>query len=132
MLQFYLLSILLNLLCALMLAFDESVIGKVIESKESLLHLVVGGLSVFVALIKIFVPVSSGATVYLFGDLISVAAGFAGGASLLVQYFSEKSEEGLALPAFVDKILSGNQKIVGYVCLGAAILHFILPAVVLF
>lgn len=118
----------LNLLVGVMLVFntEDSSIGKILDIQDKLFHLVVGILSVFVAIIKLLSPVRG---ILFFGDFLPAIIGFAGGACLLVQYFYEKSTSDVDLPELVNQIFIENQKYIGIACFVCAILHFICPTV---
>ena len=76
MLQFYFLSVMLNLLIGIMLVFnkEDSAVEKLLDTEDKLFQLVVGILSVFVVLIKLLSPVKG---VPFFGDFLPALIGFA-------------------------------------------------------
>ncbi len=172
MVQFYLLSILLNILAGLILVMlpplsqkDRASVPAKVEDSDTLeedpfadveaplsetaaaknsggafqmltqvdsklFRLVVGILSVFVGLMKLL-------SVYrndlpIIGDLLPVLAGFAGGATLLIDYYLASTSEETILPPFVQSVLVDGRKYVGIACLAVAALHFLFPGVVLF
>lgn len=128
MVQFYFLSVMLNLLIGVMLVFntEDSAVSKILDTENTLFHLIVGILSVFVALVKLLSPVGG---VLFLGDLLPAAGGFAGGACLLVQYFYDRASSDVPVSDAVSRIFIGNQKYIGIACLVCAVLHFICPAV---
>ena len=165
MLQFYFLSVLLNLLVGLVLfygkkeesasVFDSSVFNKdqdlsfldedyqpekkdtkqnVLEKlfgKESftsdkLFQLVLGILSVFVAIIKLLSAVKG---VPFFGDLFPALAGILGGAAILLNYCMENASTEIKLPEWLNMILVDWQKYLGIACMVVAVIHFVLPGV---
>ena len=128
MLQFYFLSVMLNLLIGIMLVFnkEDSAVENLLDTEDKLFQLVVGILSVFVALIKLLSPVKG---VPFFGDFLPALIGFAGGACLLVHYFYGKSTAEVPPPELVNQIFIENQRYIGIACLACAVIHFICPAV---
>ena len=127
MVQFYFLSVMLNLLVGVMLVFNEnSTVSKIIDTNERLFQLIVGILAVFVALIKMLSPMDG---IPFFGDLLPFLAGLMGGASVLIQYFSTRSSEELVLPGFVQLVFVENKRYIGVGCIAVAVIHFILPTV---
>ena len=158
MMQFYFLSILLNLITGSILLyscenpqdaeddFDESsenpdldsekkskikkifykIFGTTKIAEDSLFHLIIGFLTVFTGLVKLLSPCSS--PIFL-GDLLPALAGLVGGASLLLLYFSQKSEVEINLPSFLEKIFISERKIVAIALIVIAIVHFIVPGV---
>lgn len=154
MLQFYFLSVLLNLLAGFILFYtsyssdsdevlnaDDNEQKKLPEEKKSFLHkifgknsftddemfyLVVGILSIFVGFIKLLSSVNGSP---FFGDLLPALAGFFGGTALLILYFEKKSQEGLVLNHTLNLIFVESRKYLGIACIAIAFLHFILPGV---
>lgn len=156
MIQFYVLSIMVNLFAGLYLCFsdeknednealaidgDSSVekqSGKKIGFKkfffgpgsvtdDSLFLLVFGGLALFIAMVKMFSPVGG---ILVFGDLLPVFAGICAGAALLLEYFNEGEE--LNLPGILQLIFVDFKKILGIICVVVSIVHFIIPGVLFF
>ncbi|MBQ5491565.1 MAG: hypothetical protein IIT68_05875 [Treponema sp.] len=99
-----------------------------VDSK--LFRLVVGILSVFVGLMKLLSVYRN--DVPVIGDLLPAVAGFAGGATLLIDYYLSTTSEETNLPSFVQAVLVDGRKYVGIGCLAVAVLHFLFPGVVLF
>lgn len=128
MVQFYFLSVMLNLLIGVMLVFntEDSAVSKILDTENKIFQLVTGILSVFVALVKLLSPVGG---VLFFGDFIPAVAGFAGGACVLIHYFYEKAASDVPVSDSVRRIFIENQKYIGIVCFICAVVHFICPAV---
>ena len=149
MIQFYFLSILLNLMTGSILlyssanldgdsdlesekksSFIKSLFEKIFGSsgilEDSLFILVVAFLSFFTGIIKLFFPVNK---IIIFGDLLPSLTGILGGLSLLFSYYSEKSDVAFQLPSFLEKIFVSEKNIFGILSIIIAILHFILPGV---
>lgn len=124
MMQFYFLSVLLNLLIGIALFFSNN--EKIALVNDKIFQIVVGSLSIFVSLVKLLSPVNG---VLFLGDLLPVLAGFAGGAALLVSYYSEKKAEKIDLPELVNKIFIENKSYIGIACMAIAVIHFIVPSV---
>lgn len=123
--QFYFLSVMLNLLVGIMLTFDEnSVVSKIIDTKDRLFQLIVGLLALFVALIKMLSPMDG---TPFFGDFLPFFAGLLGGASVLIQYFSTRSSEGLVLPGLVQVVFVESKLYIGVGCILASVFHFVFP-----
>ena len=147
MLQFYALSVLLNVLIGLVLLYaknyskesaeddDDSLPDDAFSDDESssdagfldnpTFRLVVGILSLFVGLLKILSPVS----VAVIGDIIPAVAGLMGGFVLLFEYYISSSSLESSLPDIFTKIAVHGRRYVGIVCIAAGLLHFICPSV---
>ena len=150
MLQFYFLSVLLNILVGLVLFFGDAsssedsdlleetetdarkqtfflrFFGKGSFTDEAMFYLVVGGLSVFVGFIKLLSAVNGPA---FFGDLFPSVAGFLGGIAVLILYFEKKSSVSLELNHVFNLILIESRKYLGLGCIAVALMHFVLPGV---
>lgn len=160
MVQFYLLSVVFNLLAAFILIYgkkfaDTTVIGSENniddfvekendvdlsdEVKKSevyvpgldngMFRLVVGILTVFVGLIK-FISAYKGIPVL--GDLLPSAAGILSGASLLVEYYYVSASEPELIPDSVKTFFLDSRKYIGIGCFVVAVLHFIMPGIIIF
>lgn len=140
MLQFYFLSILLNLAVGLILALgarkegaENSEGGEKFSAlfsppsffADKTFRLVLGILSIFVGLMKLLSVVHDDIPVV--GDLIPSLAGFLGGFALLVDCYRAKSSSDISLPDIVSKIFVDGAKYIGIFCVAAAFLHFIAP-----
>ena len=150
MLQFYFLSVLLNILVGLVLFFGDAsssedsdlleetetderkqtfflrFFGKGSFTDEAMFYLVVGGLSVFVGFIKLLSAVNGPA---FFGDLFPSVAGFLGGIAVLILYFEKKSSVSLELNHVFNLILIESRKYLGLGCIAVALMRFVLPGV---
>jgi len=132
MLQFYFLSIILNVLTGISLVYiqkgnnsgnDET--RRLFESSN--FKLITGILTTFTAVMKLLSVLPGDVPVA--GDLIPVLAGLAGGITLLLDYYKEKSSVDLQLPVILQTLFTKGRIYTGYVCIGAAVLHFLLPKV---
>ncbi len=131
MLQFYFLSIVLNLLTGISLIYiqkehlDADKTRELFESHN--FKLITGILTTFTAVMKLLSVLPGDVPVA--GDLIPVLAGLAGGISLLLDYYKAKSSVDLQLPLILQTLFTKGRTYIGYVCIGAGILHFLLPKV---
>jgi hypothetical protein len=170
MLQFYFLSIMLNLVTGMILVYGKNFIYKGEEKKEEkqsgdilldiaenekndrkasgsdknpiktifgnntffddkTFRLVLGVLTSFVGLMKLLSVVHNDIPVV--GDLIPALAGLFGGVSLLVEYYCQNASGELKLPDLVQRLFVDDRKYIGYLCMAAAVLHFLFPDVLL-
>lgn len=132
MLQFYFLSILTNAVTGCILFFtdenDDSKAGAFYQVlKNEKFSLVMGVVTFVTGFFKLLTVVPGDVPVV--GDLIPAVCGLLGGFALLYYYYSSKSEKGLTSPKFLQKIILEGKKYLGLVCMIAAGLHFIFPAV---
>ena len=133
MLQFYFLSIILNLLAGYLLFFGEN--GAVelksdLSGSEEIFKFVVGILSALTGLFKLLSPIEG--DVPVIGDLVSAATGFLCGFILIFEYYRHRSSIGDSEHTEkINKVLLGNKKIIGAAALIAAVLHFLFPRVLL-
>lgn len=65
----------------------------------------------------------------LVGDFIPALAGIAGGAALIVQWLSEKAESVIEIPQVLKDMLINGRKAIGCFCFISGILHFVFPSV---
>ena len=155
MAQFYFLSVLFNLLAGLIIVYGKKLTGEtsltVTEEDSDLspdsdekhskvsdalgkfdsrsFRLVLGVLCMFVGLMK-FLSVFRNDIPFI-GDIVPALAGLAGGAALLIEYYSASASVNLELPAWANRIFIESRKYVGVFCLSAGLLHFICPQVML-
>ncbi|MBR5866772.1 MAG: hypothetical protein IKZ04_02565 [Spirochaetaceae bacterium] len=144
MLQFYFLSVLLNLITGLILFCSEKNVTKEIATTEEVqpqvqekndvlgfmdnknFKLVLGVLSVLVGLMKLLSVVQN--DVPVIGDLLPSAAGLVGGFCILLDFYKNSSTVEMNPNKFVQ-FVSENQKSIGIFCIVVAVLHFIFPKV---
>lgn len=153
MLQFYFLSILLNVLAGLVLVYASdftkqseadavsSEEGEV-EAEESsssshflkgaffddmTFRLVLGILSVVGGLMKILSPIQL--DIPVIGDLVPAVAGLAAGAALLLEFYAVRNSLETTFPLFVQKVFFEGRKYIGVFCIIAGLMHFIFPRV---
>lgn len=107
----------------------KSIIGKVSFFDKRTFRLIVGILCAFTGFMLLLTPFKGDVPVV--GDLISVIAGLAGGASILLEYYISGTTEEPKVSEKVIKIFIGGRKYIGVLCIFAALLHFIFPGVLL-
>lgn len=137
MLQFYLLSILLNCVAGFILisnktpqAENESLETKTPDLfKDKTFKLVIGIMCCFSALVKLLT--SFPGAVPILGDLIPSVAGLLGGVSLLIEYYITQSPSEAKLNPKLETIFIANKKYIGILCILSALLHFLFPKVIL-
>ena len=135
MLQFYLLSVVMNALAGFILVTrDESDILEFkggFSFRDETFRFVAGILSLVTGLLKILSPVQGDLPVV--GDLVPAAAGFFAGFILIFEYYRNRTTAGASESSEkINRILVSNKKIIGLAALAAAALHFLFPGVLLF
>ena len=138
MLQFYLLSVLMNALAGYILFFGDS--GGVLEwrcgfsVKSETYRLVVGILSAFTGLFKLLSSIQGDLPVI--GDIVPAVTGVLCGFILIYEYylnlsvgddFQQEAENSKKETGF----LVANKKLIGAAAMIAAVLHFLFPTVLL-
>lgn len=143
MLQFYFLSIMLNLVSGMILLYGKNfaekgaaqarpglnIFGEGSVFDDRTFRLVVGILTMFVGLMKLLSVVHNDVAVV--GDLIPALAGLVCGFSLILEYVMSRTKEGLELPSFMRIVFVENRKYIGIFGIAAAVLHFTFPEVIL-
>jgi hypothetical protein len=143
MVQFYFLSILFNALAGFYLvseSFGDKDKGESFSKhsghpaipaflKSESLRLILGVLSMLIGLLKILSP--TGGDIPVIGDLFPAAAGLVAGFVLVFDFYRNQSvlEEDQTVSA--GRFLSNHKKVVGFTAIAAAVLHFLLPPVLL-
>jgi hypothetical protein len=137
MLQFYLLSVLMNALAGYILFFGDA--GGTLEFrcgfsvKSETYRLVVGVLSAFTGLFKLLSSIQG--DLPLIGDIVPAAAGFLCGFILIFEYYSNRSADAdEPEPEYGAKnagFLIANKKLIGAAAMISAVLHFLFPTVLL-
>lgn len=134
MLQFYLLSVVMNALAGFILITGDD--GGVLEFKsgfslkDEVFRLVVGILSALTGLLKLLSVIEG--DVPVIGDLFPALLGFLSGFILIFAYYrSHSSIEVSDGTEKVDRLLVANKKIIGVAALIVAVLHFLFPKVLL-
>ena len=154
MVQFYFLSVFMNLLAGCILFFktntelqkDASAEEDIsfLEEKEpsfakifapdsfffaGIFRMIFGIVLVLVAFLVLISPYGG---VFLFGDLIPSVVLVAAGASILIDYYIENSDTELKLPELFEFLLIDCRRYLGLVCIIVGVIHFILPGVLFF
>ena len=135
MLQFYLLSVLMNAAAGLILVFAESDPRDAAETgaaglsffETKNLRLIAGILTALTGIMKLLSAVQG--DIPVLGDLLPALAGIVGGACLLYEYYKASSSMSVSLPDILEKIFVAGRKYVGIFCIVAAAVHFIFPRV---
>lgn len=156
MLQFYFLSILLNLTTGLILVYaadytkgehapdqqEKKEDTKDTESSQKMkltlsgetaffdnqgFRLILGLLTCFTGIMKLLSVVHN--DIPVIGDLVPAIAGLAGGFALLVEYYIDTSTAGVKLSENIKKVFVDGRKYVGIFCIIAGLMHFLFPAV---
>jgi hypothetical protein len=134
MIQFYLLSVVLNALVGyLFITGGEDGVLEFkggFSLKDRTVQFVLGILSAVTGLFKILSPVEG--NVPVIGDLVPGLIGIVCGFILVFEYYktrttmaeTEQTEK-------IGRILLGNKKLIGMAALASAVLHFIFPKVLL-
>ncbi|MGP1458468.1 MAG: hypothetical protein ACTTKL_04085 [Treponema sp.] len=65
--------------------------------------------------------------VVIIGDFLPAAAGLAAAASILLGYYMNEISSSVTLPPLIQKIFIEEQKFIGLFCAAAALLHFLFP-----
>ena len=132
MIQFYLLSVVMNVAAGLVLIFTKEVPEDAAQASAAGLsfletknfRLALGVLSAFVGIIKLLSVVQGD-----LGDLVPAVAGIVGGACLLYEYYKVSSTVPVTMPSFFETLFVSGRKYVGIACVAVGTVHFILPRV---
>lgn len=117
MLQFYFLSVFLNLFVGFILINERRHLIELPLFDEHVFRIILGVLCGLTGIIKLFVVTNT----VIVGDLIPAVAGIAGGITMFIQ------DESTTMPEWFRKVFVTNKFIVGIVCFSAALLHFVFP-----
>ncbi len=133
MIQFYLLSVLLNAVTGYVILFadrdeERAAPGKIPEILyEETFRLILGILAGIVGFFKLLTVVRGDVPVV--GDLLPALAGLVGSFILLYEFYASRGESvPETLSPFIRTVVS-SKKYVGMFCLIAAALHFLFPVV---
>lgn len=134
MLQFYFLSILLNLITGLVLVFADGNKDHIDSATQDAgfvnnknFRLVLGILTVFVGFIKILSVMPGGIPVI--GDLFPALAGLIGGFAVLIEFYMFSSSIPVTLNGFIETVFLKGRRYIGIFCLITCVLHFLFPKV---
>ena len=136
MLPVYLLSVVLNGLVGIILAFckEETETGAMSFSlNNETTRLVIGVLSFVTGILKILSPVQVHGNIPVLGDLFPALAGLAGGFVLVFEYYRSKASDASILDYMerISSLITRQRKIAGFVCIAVAVLHFIFYPIIL-
>ena len=160
MVQFYLLSVLLNALTGLVLVYatdflkknaeknnyvpmskddddfmfdsdpDDDSAGEDLFGRSFLddmnFRFVLGLLTTFVGFVKLL---ASMGPYPVFDDFFPGLAGIVGGLIVLLEFIAVRRSD-IILPEFIEDFCIAGRKIVGICCIAAAVLHFLLPKLI--
>jgi hypothetical protein len=135
MIQFYFLSILFNALSGYMLITDgdrgeESPSpGIQFLINNGTFRMVLGILTLITGLLKLLSSVQGDVPVV--GDLIPSLVGFVMGFILVFDYFRKHSSPDVQKYEKIEAVLAKNRRLIGFVALASAALHFMFPQVLL-
>lgn len=132
MVQFYFLSIALNLLAGYALSYDQeadSARGVRELFDDETFRLVLGLFSAAVGLFKLL-SVTRG-DVPVVGDLLPALSGLGAGTALVLEFYRRKTTLEFRFSEKLDLVFVKNRKWLGLGAIAAAVAHFLFPTVVL-
>ena len=133
MIQFYALSVFLNLLAGFaLLSRDAPPRGTASDGirlflSDRVVRLVLGVLALGVGFFKLLAVMRG--DIPVIGDLVPAAAGMAAGFSLLLEFYRDNSEVSSELVKKLESLLLERRRIVGISAVAAGILHFLFAQV---
>jgi len=133
MVQFYALSVFINIIIGSLLSIDGkseeagffSRLKDVLEDRGFKFSL--GILSLIIGLFKILTPTRGDIPVV--GDLMPAVAGIVLGGVLLLEFFRTKSDVSSEAISKIEGAVAQNRKFIGITGIVIGILHFLMPAV---
>jgi hypothetical protein len=135
MIQFYLLSVLLNAATGYVLVLDSKEREDTIEASfgisvnSEVFRLILGVLTMVTGLLKLLSSVPGDLPVI--GDLIPSAIGLASGFILVFEFYRSRSTLDTEKTDKIEGTLIKNKKWIGFIALASAVLHFLFPSVLL-
>jgi hypothetical protein len=135
MIQFYLLSILCNAAAGYLLIREDDPKDSFIESgfrfspDNETFRLILGIMTILTGLLKLLSAVQGDLPVI--GDLVPALTGFAAGGTLILEYYQNRSLVDSGAAEKPGGALIKNKRLIGFVSLTAAALHFLFPSVLL-
>ena len=132
MIQIYFLSIFFNVLAGYaLISTDENDALEIkpgFSLKDETVRLILGIISMITGVLKLLSPIEG--NLLILGDLVTALAGLATGFILLFEYYINRStiahESGQKL-SLITALMIGNKRIVGYIAITVAALHFLFP-----
>lgn len=128
MMQVYFLSVLLNAVTGIILIMGKTPEGSLFSNKT--FRLITGILGVLIGFLKLFIVVQP--DIIILGDLLPAVAGMAGGANILINYYSEYTTVEIKLSDFFQKLFFAGRRYVGIICIAVSLIHFMFPRVTIF
>ncbi len=151
MVQFYCLSVVMNIFAGLILVYgidltqqgtsivksgtEDSLDEAPKRSKEfkglenRSVRFLIGIISLLVGFAKLF---STYGSIVILGDLLPACAGLMGGASILLEFYTvTTSDTDFELNDRLRVLFIDSRKYIGVLCFVTALLHFILPKVII-
>lgn len=139
MIQFYCLSVTLNVISGMILIY-----GKLLSNKDNsenkgqvalfdndVFRLVVGLLTGLVGIFKLFFVYSTNNNgIPVIGDLLPAFAGLVASFIILVDYYIKRSENA-EISDSIKSVFLENKKYFGIACLLIAVIHFIFPGAII-
>ena len=131
MLQLYFLSIMCNGIAGYLFAYGDAYENRSVEDGLKSptfgggFRLIVGLVSVITGFLKLLLPVR----VPILGDLFPAVVGIAAGFILLYEFYSDHGSRssGEGKLERIGDVLLKHKKPMGFVCMAAAVLHFLFP-----
>jgi hypothetical protein len=131
MLQFYFLSVLLNVITGLILVFTPTLSKSEPKTQPFFetnhFRLVLGILATFTGVMKLLSVVQYDIPVV--GDLLPALAGVLGGFCMLFEYYTCTTSLDVKVNTFFETIFIRGRKYVGIFCIFVGTMHFIFPRV---
>jgi len=135
MVQFYALSVVINVLCGLLLTLEENEkrTGVMSRLKKALddrgVKFVLGSGALVVGVFKILTPMAG--DVPVIGDLLPALAGVAVGGVFLTEFYRSSSDVSTETVQKLDNTLLVNKRYIGILAVGSAVVHFLMPGVLI-
>jgi hypothetical protein len=134
MVQFYALSVFVNVISGLLLAGDGEKPNPISRLKdvfgEKGTKFSLGLFSLIIGLFKILTPVKG--DIAVIGDLLPALSGLTLGGVLLLDFFKASSEMPSKMGEKADNFVISNKKFFGIVGIAIGALHFLIPGVPIF
>ena len=131
MIQIYFLSIFFNMVTGYTLITEDEKDALEIRPGFSLrdekIRWILGILCMITGILKLLSPTEG--DVLILGDLVPAVIGFAAGLILVLENYRNRSTREPKENANFDKALMRNRKIIGFVALAIAAVHFLFPKV---
>lgn len=129
MVQFYLLSVLMNIVTGYALvSFNTEPKGTKFDGvreflKDSTIRLVLGILCTTVGLFKLLTVMRGDISVI--GDFVPSVAGMAAGFTMLLEFYKANSKTTTQTLEKLDALFVGNSRIIGIVAMSSGFVHFL-------